>query len=201
MLKSSSCPRSWTTVKQLSDTRQGLLFTSPFIQNNTAFIDQTIQLISTVDAYPGTLDYIVNTLYPPILDGTQSQEYTSQVARAAAQISELVFSCNTFYLDKAFDNQTYSYYFTVSPAIHGSDVAYTYYNGPNAMVVDDHAALTLQRYITNFVAKGDPNGDGVAEFPVYGDDATVLELSVTTMTRRDTVANARCNWWQKALYV
>ena len=182
------------------NTNQGLLFTSPFIQNNSGFTDQVLQLAPSVAAYPETLDYITNTMYPPKFDGSQAQRYTSQVARAAAQISEMVFSCNTFYLNKAYNNDTYSYYFTVPPAIHGADVPYTYYNGPNSQVVDSQAALTLQKIITNFVEKGGPNGDGVPRFPTYGDNATVLELNVTTSTREDPVANYRCDWWQKVLY-
>ena len=155
----------------------------------------------TINADPATLNHVVNTLYPPIFDGSQAQNYTNQIARAAAQISELVFTCNTFYLDKAYGNNTYSYFFTVPPAIHGSDIPYTYYNGPDPMVLSPDTAIILQSYFTNFAMTGDPNGPSAPYFPVYGDDATVLNLNVTTSLQRDPAANERCDWWQKVLYV
>ena len=69
------------------------------------------------------------------------------------------------------------------------------------MVIDTATAVTLQKYITNFAEKGDPNGPGVPRFPSYGDEATVLNLNITTSTQRDPAANYRCDWWQKVLYV
>ena len=42
---------------------EGLLFTSPFIQNNSVFADLVVQDLPTVAAYPQVLDYITNTLY------------------------------------------------------------------------------------------------------------------------------------------
>lgn len=70
---------------------EGLLFTSPFVQNNTAFaafIENDLP-----DVKPAVLDYITNTLYPPVFDGSQAQNYTSQIGRAAAAVSELIFTC------------------------------------------------------------------------------------------------------------
>jgi carboxylesterase type B len=91
-----------------------------------------------------------------------------------------IFTCNTFWLDKAFNNQTYSYLFSVYPGLHGQDVPYTYYNGPNPTAVPNpDIAIALQEYITNFAMTGDPNGPGVPHFPMYGDDATVQNLNYT----------------------
>ena len=198
---------------------QGLLFTSPFVQNNTAFRKNVATSIPTVKAYPSVLDYITRTLYPPIFDGSQAMNYTNQIARAAAISSELYavlrsvihyhstdrscrsFTCNTFYLDKAYGNDTYSYYFTVPPALHGQDVAYTYYNGPDPSVLSSQIAIALQEYITNFAEKGSPNEPGIPHFQMYGPHATVQDLNITGITEvMDPTANYRCNWWQKALY-
>jgi hypothetical protein len=48
---------------------------------------------------------------------------------------------------------------------------------------------------------GNPNGDGVPFFPLYGDDATVQVLNITGISQaKDEYANYRCDWWQKGLY-
>lgn len=72
-----------------------------------------------------------------------------------------VTACNTFYLDKAYGNDTYSYFFTVPPALHGEDIPYTYDNGPNPSVLSQPIAMALQEYITEFAMSGMPNEAGV----------------------------------------
>jgi carboxylesterase type B len=111
-------------------------------------------------------------------------------------------SCNTFWLDKAYNNKTYAYFFTVPPATHGEDVAYTYYNGPSSSVASTAIALALQDYITSFAETGMPNETGVPYFQIYGSNTTVQNLNITGISETlDPAANYRCNWWQKALYV
>ena len=128
--------------------------------------------------------------------------YTNQIARAAALISEMVITCNTFYLDKAYGNETHSYFFAVPPALHGLDVPYTYYNGPNPSVSSALIAVALQEYITEFAESGTPNEVGVPNLQTYGDNATVQKLNITGITKqREPAANYRCDWWQKVLYV
>lgn len=187
---------------------QGLLFTSPFTKSTTDIKTQLSSILPSVRAFPDVLSYIVNTLYPPIFDGSQAQNYTTEIERASALTAELSFTCNTFYLSTALLNQTYNYLFSVPPALHGLDVRYTFYNA-NATSDDDmtgvispKVAVALQEYITNFAMKGQPNGQGVPHFDMYGPNATVQNLNVTSIHEmRDPAANERCRWWQKALYV
>ena len=88
------------------------------------------------------------------------------------------------------------------PATHGEDIAYTYYNGDNSTVESVAVATTLQEYITHFAETGNPNEAGVPFFNMYGANATVEVLNITGFSQTmDPAANARCNWWQKALYV
>ncbi len=112
------------------------------------------------------------------------------------------FRCNTYYLDRAFGNQTYAYQFSVPPAIHGQDVAYTFFNGPSSSVSSDQAAIALQEYITSFVVTGTPSGNAsLPYFPLYSKNNTVIDLNATSITDiADPVANYRCLWWQKELY-
>ena len=113
-------------------------------------------------------------------------------------------SCNTFYLDKAFGNQTYAYQFSVPPALHGDDVPYTFFNGPSSSVISDPIAVALQEYITSFVLNGHPasQGPSLPMFPIYSNATDIINLNATSITEiLDPTANVRCDWWQRELYV
>ena len=140
-------------------------------------------------------------LYPAVFDGTYP--WTNGFERTFTLIKESIFSCNTHYLNLAYDNQTYAYQFEVPPAFHGEDVAYTYYNndGVSASVIAPAVAQVLQGYLTNFAMTGNPNGAGLPVFPMQGTNSSMNGLNVTGVTQQmDDSANQRCNWWQKALY-
>ena len=183
---------------------EGLIFTSPYNQNDSALRATLETALPTLRGLPATGDYISNVLYPPVFDGSQAMNYTSQIGRAAALTSELVFTCNTFYLDKAFGNNTYAYFYTIFPAIHGQDIAYTYYTGAgqaSGSVAVPSIAIAMQEYITHFAETGNPNEAGVPYFNMYSQNATVQVLNTTGITEAmDPTANQRCDWWQKALY-
>jgi carboxylesterase type B len=99
---------------------EGLLFSSPYIQNNADFADYVSTLIPSADAK--TIDYITEVLYPPAFDG--SHGYTSQILRTDLLLSEFGFTCNTRSMDLAYGNKTFSYLFSVPPALHGADNQY-----------------------------------------------------------------------------
>jgi len=185
---------------------EGLLFTSPFAQNDSALHTELLGALPTLAGLPDQVNYILNTLYPPIFDGSQAQGYTNQIARTAALESELIFTCNTFYLDKAFGNKTHSYLFNIPPAIHGQDIPYTYYTGVNqtaasGSVMYPAVAIAMQDYITSFAETGNPNEEGVPYFPIYGPNATIQVLNTTSIFQmKDPAANYRCNYWQRAIY-
>ncbi|WPH04316.1 Hypothetical protein R9X50_00720500 [Acrodontium crateriforme] len=183
---------------------EGLAFTSPFISNDTAFAAFVEQSLPSIKANPSALEYITKTLYPPIFDGSQAQGYKDQIARAAAFISEGVFTCNTHYLDKAYKNETYAYFFTIPPALHAADIPYTFYDdtGVSTTVLSPKIAIALQEYLTEFAMTGMPNEKGVPYFPIYGSNSTIQNLGVTGIVgQKDPTANARCDWWQKVLYI
>ncbi|KAL1303153.1 hypothetical protein AAFC00_006582 [Neodothiora populina] len=194
---------------------EGIIFTDPLVKDEATFEDFILTALPSLSSYPKALDHITKVLYPPIFDGSQAQGYRTQVARAAALIGEIGFTCNTFYLNKGFSNNTHAYMFAAPPALHAMDVEYTYYCGnssgtPGSSVSTPgqaNLAYGLQTYITNFAQYGNPNGNGsststpVPYFPVYGNNATIQVLNVTDFhTMRDTEANPRCAWWQKGLY-
>lgn len=104
---------------------EGLSFSPRFIQNDTTFVNYVRQSLPA--ATTAMINYITEAMYPPVFDG--SYGYTDQLGRTSLMLSELSFTCNTHYLDLAYLNKTYSYYFTVPPGLHGEDVAYTFFNG------------------------------------------------------------------------
>lgn len=183
------------------NANEGPLFTAPSIQSDAALRQQL------TTAYPympkSSINHIVEVLYPPVFDG--SYPYTTQYQRATLIISEGVFTCNTYYLSKAYKNETYSYLFAVPPAFHGFDVAYTAFDGgaesllPTG-VTNRTVAIALQKFITSFAENGVPEAPGVTKFNMYGEDASVLRLNITGIDEiRDSNANKRCDWWQLAL--
>ncbi|KAL8708032.1 MAG: hypothetical protein Q9220_007028 [cf. Caloplaca sp. 1 TL-2023] len=175
---------------------EGLVFTSPFVSNDTvynAYVSSNFPDIS-----PSAASYVENVLYPPPSAGTP---YKDNIGRASTTVSESTFVCNTLYLDRAFGNKTYAYQFSVPPALHGQDIPYTFFNGPNAQVLSDATAVALQAYITSFATNGVPSGSGIPHFPLYGNNSEILNLNATSITDiMDPTANPRCLWWQKALY-
>lgn len=100
------------------------------------------------------------------------------------------------------------------PALHGLDIFYTFYNGPNSSaalpsigipVPDQSVAEALQKYIVSFTTTGvtstSSNNNTLPVFPQWGDDKNLLDLNVTGIkVVKDDTANSRCAWWQKALY-
>lgn len=183
------------------NSAEGTSFTPTTIQSDTALLAQL--RVAYPFAPQKSFDYITQTLYPAVFDGTYP--YTNQFQRANMIISESVFTCNTNYLSTAYGNKTYSYLFAVPPAFHGLDVAYTYYDGgalsPPTGVTNRTVAIALQEFIASFVERGEPEADGIRQFNMYGPNAGVLRLNVSGIDEvRDSNANARCSWWQKGLY-
>ncbi|KAI4752487.1 carboxylesterase family protein-like protein [Aureobasidium sp. EXF-3400] len=193
------------------NANEGLLFTSPFIDNNTALDAFLLTSFPALTYMPATLKYITQVLYPPIFDGSQAQNYTNQIGRVEAILSEFSFTCNAVWLNKAYNNETHAYLFDVPPSLHGQDIAYTYYNGNGSTtagtggtsfgVQNVPVAIAMQEFITEFAKTGNPNSRGLPFFPMYGSNATVLALGPRTISpMRDPAASARCAWWQKGLF-
>lgn len=101
---------------------EGLLFSDPLATTNDDFRNSVVPAVAPY-ASAEIQDYIANTLYPPVFNGTYG--YTDNIARQALMLSEVSFTCNVYYLSNAYNHQDYVYYFTIYPGLHGSDVAYT----------------------------------------------------------------------------
>ncbi|KAH0439655.1 hypothetical protein CcaCcLH18_02765 [Colletotrichum camelliae] len=177
---------------------EGANFSPPFVETN----DQLAAMLR--DAWPTiqepVVNYVLDELYPE-----------PGINRTMLYVAELGFACNVNYLARAFGNNTYNYEFRVHPGVHGSDFPCAFYNGPDEVEGGIHVgnfgpvivdvARTLQGYIVNFVKSGNPNGLGLPEFPVSGAGVNMLAFNNSGVSViRDTTANERCLWLQKALY-
>lgn len=185
---------------------EGLLFTSPDARNSS----WVVTLLQ--EQYPyirsNVTDYITKVLYPAKYDG--SYGYTSPFERAAAIISELIFVCNTDYINRAYHGETYAYEFSVPPAVHGQDVLYTFYNnGSDGLsssadglsVTNITTAEVMQDYFTSFVQTGTPKSSLGPKFPRHGLRGQLMNIGNTTIQpMHDTSNNPRCRFWQSAPY-
>jgi len=182
------------------NANEGLVFTAPGLNNDTAFNKYITQLLP--GAPKRIADYVVKSLYP---SPSKNTPYADNMSRANLLISEASFTCNTNYLARAFGNKTNNYLFSIFPAYHGQDIPYTFYdNATSAGFFNATVARIMQDYIIDFVKSGKVNDGvkGIPYFPLYGNTSTVLDLSgVGIFPMRDPAANERCLWWQKGLYV
>jgi carboxylesterase type B len=186
------------------NSNEGIYFTEPSISTDADIETALLSLFPTISN--SSLEYLTTVLYPSVFNG--SYPYTSQTSRAALITSEVIFLCNTNYLDRAFSNKTYAYLFAVAPAFHGDDVAFTYYDGGAVssvptQITNATVAFALQDFITSFALEGKPVAEGVVEFPQYGPEANILVITDTEMGifpwAPDDASNPRCLWWQEFL--
>jgi carboxylesterase type B len=182
---------------------EGLLFTSPFLQNTSAIEQDLIGTLPTLKGADKPLNYILNDLYPPVSNSSSQQtNYTNSIGRGAQAKGDIVILSNAYILNKAYANETYSYRFSVYPALHGQDVPYTFYNGPSPDVESPDVATILQGYITRFAMTGSPNGPGLPYFSKFGSNSTVQVINDTNRyPATDPTGNERNAYWSKVLYV
>ncbi|ORY67162.1 Alpha/Beta hydrolase protein [Pseudomassariella vexata] len=177
----------------------------PFIPSSltTAANIQAYLTSSLPQATPETIAYILQTVYPDVLDGTYP--WTTEFARAATIASEINFACSTNYLATAFANKTYNYVFSYPPGYHAADLPYIFFNGDtttadDGLPVNETLAHALQDYIVAFVQTGKPQAEGLVDFPEYGSEAAVLDFTYGGVVRGvDDLANPRCDWIQQAM--
>ena len=146
-------------------------------------------------ATASTRSYVSNVIYPPPSAGA-NLPYTTDLDRAALLTSEVVITCTTYLLALAYNNSTYNYLFNVPPALHGSDLDYTF--GPDASTQSPQIQLALQNYITQFAEAGNPNKPAQPPFQMYGSANRVLNLAPGAIAMiDDPAASERCRLLQQ----
>ncbi|KAK3317965.1 Carboxylesterase [Apodospora peruviana] len=182
---------------------EGLLFTDPRVQDNTAFKDLFSSLMPSIPA--AKVNTLATTIYPEDFSG--AQPYRTQTERMTLAISESLILCNAFALHLAYQNQSRAYEFSVFPGIHASDVSYTFFNGGDSptdsfgVPINTAVAQTMQRYFADFAMVGAGPGSSANAIPLY--TALARTLNITdggNAVVTDPAANRRCRFWVEGLY-
>ena len=94
-------------------------------------------------ASQSTIDYISNDLYSLEKFGGPKAEFE----RTKIFNAEALINRNFYALQNAFNDQGFAYQFSVPPATHTQDIAYTLYNGHNDRTgkLDSAIAMDMQR--------------------------------------------------------
>ncbi|KAJ3544946.1 hypothetical protein NM208_g2766 [Fusarium decemcellulare] len=171
---------------------------NPIIKTNEELVSF---LQSTYPMSDSARDFVLSDLYPNILDGTYG--YTTQADRTRVLIDDMIFTCNTHFLDTAFQEISYGYRFEYPPGLHGQDLAWTFFVDEDP-AVSPELAITMQRYFANFAMTGNPNGKATGnlpQFPLYGKNATLATFGINGVgVAHDAAVNPRCDFWQKGTF-
>lgn len=187
------------------NANEGLSFTNP----NTT--DSKYLPILLREIFPGipanVTRYITDVLYPARYDGKWG--YTSPITRAALVLADADIQCNTDYLNRAYQNQTYAYQFSILPALHGQDVLYTFFDNGTSTVSSDlgvsvnnmTVAHAMQDWFVSFTHGGQPRSSLTPSFPRHGTRGQLMNIGNDTIApMRDLTNNPRCRFWQTAPY-
>ncbi|KAH8828913.1 carboxylesterase family protein-like protein [Flagelloscypha sp. PMI_526] len=179
---------------------EGLLFTSPYVNNDSSFVQwfKDIMPTATDEGLQELLDK-----YPSNFSGSPNLPYTSQITRAALSMGDFVFNCNALAMSSArYHSASYAYLFSVWPALHIADLFYTFYSpsNPNSKRVKDIAAArALQNAIVSFVGKGRPDYGELGQGREYGEKGRIVEFTDEGLREGvDPAMNPRCEWWNAA---
>ncbi|KAK3936036.1 carboxylesterase family protein-like protein [Diplogelasinospora grovesii] len=186
--------------------QEGLLFTDPRVQNQTAFKAFMTNLMPTVaDA---KIEYLVNNIYPePGTAAAAGLPYTTQTQRLSLAIAEGAITCNAFGVDLAMLNKTRSYQFSVYPGIHAQDVGYTFFNkdgsdSASGFGLSRTIAKAMQNIFADFAMVGATGaGSAASQVPVFTNAANMLNITNSGMqVVTDPAANATCRYWLTGLF-
>jgi carboxylesterase type B len=140
----------------------------------------------------------MESLYPP------ADFDFNETARFLQADNDYQFNCKIYALNYAFNGSPYNYYFSVPPAIHTTDLSYTFNGGPNqgGPITNVTVADILQKYLISFIQTGNPNTvfPGLPYWPQYG-SGVELNINQTFIDLMQTDLNTpQCHWWVQGLY-
>ena len=106
----------------------------------------------------------------------------------------------------SFLHPTYAYQFSVAPAVHGTDLSFTFYDFDPTPGVNNTVAETMQYYIARFAQTGQPNAPGLPFFHQTSPGSMVQNLGndfIGPISDEGGVKQLsdRCEFWQDPPYL
>lgn len=185
---------------------EALIFTSPESYKSTGLASQMSNFIP--NSPKKVTDYILDVLYPPVYNG--SYGYKDSVARSALVLSDMLFQCNTDYINRAFE-KTYAYEFNIPPALHGQDSSYTFYTTGEPVINNTDVisalwsirnatvAMAMQDYFLSFTEHGVPKSSLAPTMEPWAPRAQLMRIEHDNIQpAHDSTNNPRCRFWQEA---
>ena len=183
---------------KINQYSQGRFFTNQNATTDDDFDSSLQQLLPSASS--AVQSYIINQLYPPVYNG--SQPYMTPLERLTLFTGDILVDSFVHALERAYNNTgIHNYIFSISPAIHAQDLAYTYYPEIPKAPTYVPIALDLQQYLAQFILTGNPNREGLVPFPAYGNGKAVLNLTTEGVKMTvETVANNRNDYLLQGTY-
>ena len=113
-------------------------------------------------------------------------------------MTDAMFRCGSRRLARlaaGHGDAVYLYSFEQGAAWHSTELPYVFYPAMAVLESDMSLIDAVQQYWTNFADDGDPNGEGLVEWPVYdtaGDQHLILAIPVSTGSVH---RQAACDFW------
>lgn len=167
---------------------EGVVFMPTYATTDALFTEYLTETFPNATEYQ--IRHIVDDLYPlSVYDGLWYERNT-------AFVGDYGLNCYTNALAHAYRGQTHNYEWDIFPALHGDDFLHAFFNGENPTGrVNATYAGVLQKYISNFVMAGNPNGDGLPVWPAEGSNFTVMAMTANGPNKqRDTTEGEKCAW-------
>lgn len=197
------------------NSNEGLLFTPPYVQDDEGF-EKYIRA-----AFPMAVDSVIDhikEMYPPVRED-ENTTARDRIQRLSNALGAAAVSCNTYYLDTAFGNETYSYMFSLYPGFHSEGLPYIHWPSAPApgIFVFQQLAWIFQQYLVNFAIYGNPNGlapptyvETLVGFEKYSSNKSQIDMNLIknenigyrplVKVQIDPLIEEDCLWWQQAHY-
>uniref|UniRef100_A0A8H7TW17 Carboxylic ester hydrolase n=1 Tax=Bionectria ochroleuca TaxID=29856 RepID=A0A8H7TW17_BIOOC len=140
----------------------------------------------------GQREELMESVYPAVYDG--SLGYVDMNTRQMSVWGESSIDCAFNAIAKASKDKGYAYEFGVSPGFHIQDLSFTF--GTTATAARP-SQKSLQLAIASFVLKGVPVLEGGKEFPVFGDEGLLVNITAAGAVPSvpNNINQTRCEWW------
>ncbi|KAL8895702.1 MAG: hypothetical protein Q9207_008054 [Kuettlingeria erythrocarpa] len=149
-------------------TNEAEIFVPPSVLTDAQFTEYiTARYSPSTSSANASVIPAIEARYPPVL--APGSNYTTQRARLRDLIQEASFVCNVRTLSDAYAGKTYNLQYSVTPALHATDLLPTFYNlNLDLGLLADAVGVPLapgfagfsqayQSYLVSHARTGDPN--------------------------------------------